>query len=283
MAHTGSNKRRQSDEAAAPGSKPAALAGKTFEETRARRLAETKAFFAALSLKEALEELAGGAGEGFVERIGGRFDVTKDPSGRSRVLNRGLPLALGKMAKSVLEAASLYGVQCTLEQAKEACRNKVGGVVAMILLNYCKGIGGDDGDRLEGEVADPLSTSVLPEDVPPAADAVELILQLLGPDIVEELRAEIEGPKPSDKMALDHSTDPFTVQLVERIKAHGREAPVAGSNKRERSEEQEAPESKRPTLADQPFPRDLELFMSTGKTAMPSYSPASRLRGMGAE
>tara|TARA_B110000483_G_scaffold111142_1_gene135218 strand:+ start:941 stop:1669 length:729 start_codon:yes stop_codon:yes gene_type:complete len=236
MAHIGGTKRGPSGVETAPVSKRAALAGETFEETRARRLGETKAFFASLSPKEARDELASSAGEGFVERIGGHFDVTKDPSGRSRVLNMWLPLALGKMAKSVLEAASLYGVQCTLEQAKEACRNKVGGVVAMILLEYCNGIGGD-GLILEGQVADVLSGSALPEDVPPAADAVELILQILGPDIVEELRAEIEGPKPSDKMALDHATDPLTVQLVERIKAHGREAPVAGSNKPERSGE----------------------------------------------
>lgn len=249
----------------------------TFDETRARRLAEN---FAGLSPNEALEELAVQAGQGFIERIGGHFEVTEDASGRSRVLDKWLPRAVGKMAKSVLEAASLYGVQCTLEQAKEACRNKVGGVVAMILLEYCKGIGGG-ALILEGQVADVLSGSVLPEDVPPAAGAVDLILQILGPDTVEELRTEIEGPKPSDKMALDHATDPLTVQLVERIKAHGREAPVAGSNKRERSEEWMEPEAKQATL--KPWERDHELFMRTGKTAMPSYSPPSRRRGTGAE
>jgi hypothetical protein len=241
----------------------------TFDETRARRLAEKKAFFAGLSPNEALEELAVQAGQGFIERIGGHFEVTEDASGRSRVLDKWLPRAVGKMAKSVLEAASLYGVQCTLEQAKEACRNTVGGVVAMILLEYCNGIGGLDGLRLEGQVADVLSGSVLPEDVPPAAGAVDLILQILGPDTVEELLAAIEGLKPSDGMELDRSIDPLTVQLVERIKAHGREAPVAGSNKRERSEEWMEPEAKQATL--KPWERDHELFMRTGKTAMPSF------------
>jgi hypothetical protein len=70
-------------------------------------------------------------------------------------------------------------------------------------------------------------------------------------------------------MELDRSIDPLTVQLVERIKAHGREAPVAGSNKRERSEEWMEPEAKQATL--KPWERDHELFMRTGKTAMPSF------------
>lgn len=254
----------------------------TFGETRARRRAENEAFFASLSPNDAREELAVRAGQGFMERIGGHFEVAEGASGRSCVLDTWLPRAVGKMAKSVLEAASLYGVECTLEQAKEACRNKVGGVVAMILLEYCNGIGGG-ALILEGQVADVLSGSALPEGLPRAAGAVELILQILGPAIVEELRAEIESPKPSDEMALGHSTDPLTVELVERIKAHGREAPVAGSNKRKRSEEQEPPESKPPTLADQPWESDLELFLSTGRTAMPSYSPRRRRRGTGAE
>ena len=272
MAHTGSNKRRQSDEAAAPGSKRAALAGETVEtfyQARARRLAEKKAFFASLSPNKALEELAGQAGDAVSDRIGGHLEVTEDASGRSRVLDERLPGVLPQMVKRMQEAASLYEVQCTLEQAKEACRNKVGGVVAMILLEYCKGIGGLDGLRLEGQVADVLSGSVLPEDLPPPAGAVDLILQILGPDTVEELRTEIEGPKPSDKMALDHATDPLTVQLVERIKAHGREAPVAGSNKPERSEEWMEPEAKPATP--KPWERDHALFMRTGKTAMPSF------------
>lgn len=254
-----------------------------FYDALTRQQAENKAYFASLSPQDAREELAGQAAEGVIERIGGRFDVTGDASGRMRVLDKQLPRGLPQMVKRMQEAASVHGVECTRKEAEEACRNKVGHVAAMVLLDYCKDLDGLDGDRLEGQVADVLSGSALPEGLPRAAGAVELILQILGPDIVEELRAEIDGPKPSDEMALDHSTDPLTVQLVERIKAHGREAPVAGSNKREHSEEWMEPESKRPTLADQPWERDLELFLSTGRTAMPSYSPRRRRRGTGAE
>jgi len=242
--------------------------GENFYEARARRQAENEAFFASLSPQDALHELASSAAEGVIDRIRGRFDERTDPGGRMRVLDELLPRVLRQMMKRMQEAASVHGVECTREEAEEACRNMVGFVAATLLSDYCNGIGGPDGLRLEQEVADPLCESVLPEGAPRAADAVGLVLQLLGPVIVKELRAEIEGPKPSGGMKLNHSTDPFTVKLVERIKA----PPVAGSNKRRRSEEKAASESKRPALADQPWERDHELFMSTGKTAFPSFA-----------
>ena len=96
------------------------FAGETFENACARRQAENKAFFASLSQNEALEELAVQAGQGFIEWIGGRCSEKPTASGRSSVLDKWLPRAVWKMANSVLRAASLYGDECTLEQAKEA-------------------------------------------------------------------------------------------------------------------------------------------------------------------
>ena len=238
--------------------------GENFYEARARQQAKKKAFFASLSREDAFHELASCAADCVIDRIRGHFDERTDPGGRMRVLDEFLPRAVGKMVKWMQEAASVHGVECTREEAEEACRNMAGFVAATLLSDYCNGICGPDGLRLEQEVADPLCESVLPEGAPRAPDAVGHVLQLLGPVIVKELRAEIERPKPSGGMKLNHSTDPFTVKLVERIKARGREevmhtereeeedptsrdegAPVAGSNKRGRSQEQEASQPKR--------------------------------------
>lgn len=106
MAHTGSNKRRQSDEAAAPGSKRVALA-----------------------------DIVSTAATNLAERFGGTIEGASDKR-RLEVLEglvASVPTALADRVAAASEAA---GLEHTSQVVKAACSEEVATVVTALIADY---------------------------------------------------------------------------------------------------------------------------------------------------